>query len=289
MSYRRGSTISLRDSFTGQEDQGPDFGLPYIDYGARQYSPALSRWLVPDPMGEKYYDVSPYVYCGNAPTVILDFDGRDPIYAKSFWGKVKKIGDDGKNSSGSYLVRGSIARKVIKATRAGEFYTGALLESKRVIHIPTGQLLTGVKHSYEDTKQSQKENGGHSLLGDVDVTRWDEGPSAKVIVDENGKPKVTATLRMFIINGENTMPDNTSNVKMWWHTHPDITMEGASLGDSLPSKADYNGQLKMEERGYKGNSFVIGLGSDSVTFFNKRSSLITVSWADFLRMGEQLE
>ena len=74
-----GSTVSLRDSFTGQEDQGPDFGLPYIDYGARQYSPSLSRWLVPDPMGEKYYDVCPYVYCAGNPVILVDPDGRGPI------------------------------------------------------------------------------------------------------------------------------------------------------------------------------------------------------------------
>ena len=49
-----GSTVSLRDGFTGQEDQGPDFGVDYSDFGARQYSPVLSRWLVPDPLGEKY-------------------------------------------------------------------------------------------------------------------------------------------------------------------------------------------------------------------------------------------
>ena len=66
---------TLRDSFTAQEDQWPDFGLPYIDYGARQYSPDLSRWLVPDPMGEKYYDVSPYVYCQNIPVSRFDPNG----------------------------------------------------------------------------------------------------------------------------------------------------------------------------------------------------------------------
>ena len=54
-----GATVSLRDGFTGQEDQGPDFSVPYLDFGARQYSPSLSRGLVPDPMGEKKGDVSP--------------------------------------------------------------------------------------------------------------------------------------------------------------------------------------------------------------------------------------
>ena len=70
-----GTTATLRDSFTGKEDQGPDFGVPYTDFGARQYSPSLSRWLVPDPMGEEYYDVSPYAYCAGNPVNLVDPDG----------------------------------------------------------------------------------------------------------------------------------------------------------------------------------------------------------------------
>ena len=71
-----GSTVSLRDGFTGQEDQSPDFTIGYIDFGARQYNPTLSRWLVPDPMGEKYYDVSPYAYCNNDPVRFVDPTGE---------------------------------------------------------------------------------------------------------------------------------------------------------------------------------------------------------------------
>ena len=44
--------------------------------GARHYSPSLSRWLVPDPMSEKYYDVSPYAYCANDPVNLVDPDGE---------------------------------------------------------------------------------------------------------------------------------------------------------------------------------------------------------------------
>ena len=74
-----GSTVSLRDGFTGQEDQGPDFGVGYFDFGARQYSPTLSRWLVPDPMGEKHYDENPYLYCEGNPVKYIDPKGEIPI------------------------------------------------------------------------------------------------------------------------------------------------------------------------------------------------------------------
>ncbi len=62
--------------FTGKEDQSVDFGLPYVDFGARHYSAALHRWLVPDPLGDKTPTVSAYAYCANNPINLIDPDGR---------------------------------------------------------------------------------------------------------------------------------------------------------------------------------------------------------------------
>ena len=50
--------------------------MPYTDFGARHYSPALRRWLTPDPLSEKYYTSSPYAYCADNPINLVDPDGR---------------------------------------------------------------------------------------------------------------------------------------------------------------------------------------------------------------------
>jgi RHS repeat-associated protein len=267
------------------KERDEETGLYY--YGARYLDPETAVWYGVDLLAMEHPDYSPYIYCTNNPLKYIDPDGRDPIYAKNFWGKVRMIGDDGQSSTGSYLVRGSVARDVKSATKAGEFYTGSLVESKNIVHVPTGQKLEGVKQSFEDTKLSQRENGGHSNIGDANVTRWDEGPTAVAFTDKDGNRGAEATLQMFVVNGQNTMPADASNVEMWWHTHPNTTVNGVSLGNSNPSDADYSGQKIMTKKGYKGNTFVIGVRSGTVTFFNKDGALQTVKWSDFLRMGGQ--
>ena len=68
--------LTLRDGYTGKEGQNQDFNTSYTDFGARQYSPALRRWMTPDPLSEKYYGISPYAFCANNPVNLVDLDGR---------------------------------------------------------------------------------------------------------------------------------------------------------------------------------------------------------------------
>ena len=69
-------------------------GLDWYDYGARWYN-GLS-WMTPDPLAEKYYDTSPYVYClgnpvkyvhpdGKTGDIVYNQDGTAFVYAKLFF------------------------------------------------------------------------------------------------------------------------------------------------------------------------------------------------------------
>ena len=64
--------------FSGKESQSFLYAnIPLLDFGARMYNPAIARWTTADPMSEKYYGISPYVYCLGNPISIIDPNGMD--------------------------------------------------------------------------------------------------------------------------------------------------------------------------------------------------------------------
>lgn len=72
--------MSYNYKYTGKEYQ-EELGLNTYDYGARNYDPALGRWMCIDKLANKYVDKSPYNYAFNNPVNMLDPDGNFVISA----------------------------------------------------------------------------------------------------------------------------------------------------------------------------------------------------------------
>ncbi len=64
--------------YGGKEWLGAD-GRDEYDFHARRHAPHLARFTTPDPMAEKYYDISPYAYCAGNPIFFTDPTG-DSLY-----------------------------------------------------------------------------------------------------------------------------------------------------------------------------------------------------------------
>ena len=52
-------------------------GLDAYDFGARAYFSDRMQWSTMDPLSEKYYSISPYVYCEGNPVRLVDPNGRE--------------------------------------------------------------------------------------------------------------------------------------------------------------------------------------------------------------------
>ncbi|RIK79837.1 hypothetical protein DCC62_04935, partial [candidate division KSB1 bacterium] len=63
------------NKFTGKE-RDEEHSLNWDFFGARYYDAEIGRWMVRDPLEEKYPARSPYHYAANNPNRIIDPDGQ---------------------------------------------------------------------------------------------------------------------------------------------------------------------------------------------------------------------
>ena len=73
-------------SNNGKEEQTSG-NLGLLDYGARMYESNIGRWMVQDPLAEKYYSQSQYNYCVNNPLTIIDPNDAKEFFSHFEWSK----------------------------------------------------------------------------------------------------------------------------------------------------------------------------------------------------------
>ena len=91
------------------------FGLDWYDYGARWLDGVGGRWSSMDPLCEKYYSVSSYVYCSGNPVMIVDPDGRhlEVSRYKNKFGVYEVVGGEADDDLNIYLDYGTENQTII--------------------------------------------------------------------------------------------------------------------------------------------------------------------------------
>jgi len=248
-------------------------GLNMYDFGARWYDVAgVPMWTSVDPLAEKYYNVSPYVYCNNNPVMFIDPDGRASGDYYNTSGK--QIGTDGLDDDKKYMVLDSYEQELVKAQGTVEHD-----KLSSAIPIPSNDVINTA-----DKALKQSETNEHGFVVATD------GTTSNIILGTSSSVKLGPGYQELEGNGKQTSYDV--------HTHPfeyAVTQNGeCNYTNSEPSPADLSYRaMKEENNAVTQPSWIIGKaplnypanGSPqtivNITFYKSSGPISTMSWKSF--------
>ncbi len=132
----------------GGKEQQDELGLNWYDITARNYDPALGRWMNLDPLAAKRIWLSPYNYVQNNPLLRIDPNGLSDYTFDKKTGKFVLI----KTTKDKY-------DRVLKTKKNGRLKKNkkGFKEDKRFGHITQGILKNGI--NFRTTRQRINVNG----------------------------------------------------------------------------------------------------------------------------------
>jgi RHS repeat-associated protein len=171
------AALDNRYQYNGKEFND-DFGLNWNDYGARWYDAGVGRWMVKDPLVDKYGSWSPYNYTMNNPVRLIDPDGRSAT--DIYIGKDGKfLGTDGAKTNEVRVISENTWNGV---TAGGGSKTELATESLQILGEKLNEYGEGISVSNE-TWNKVEAAGGEKIEPTVE-----NGSDATIYYKPEGPP-----------------------------------------------------------------------------------------------------
>jgi RHS repeat-associated protein len=297
-SYQRENSTPQNYLYNGKELQD-ELNLGWYDYQARQYDPAIGRWMAPDPLSDLSRRWSPYTYCYNNPLLFVDPDG---MFGDYYDQKGNKVGTDGKDDGKVYVVTD---KKEISNIKANEKSGGTtqLDQVSSAIELPSAGVRAEMGNAVD------RSNAPNASVGDTKGGFHEEG--GVYGLDANGNQVAAAAQPGEVANPQtDTHADidvwsgdtgNVSEAQGTYHVHPSgevverppantigpTTTHGFGQGpsDVDVSNAQNNAANPGSAYHTTGNNYVLGAKSGTVSIYNQNGTIATFTLKQFRQIG----
>ena len=269
-------TTSNRYKFNGKELQTIG-GLDLLDYGARMYDTKTARWLVQDPLAEKYYPFSAYNYCVNNPVMFVDPDGKDWFYFSKdgsskpewHWREGSTLNTGMKDSNGNDIILSGHSAVVV--------FNGYLNErlGKGNSLFGEGAILADVTVYGPKGADDIKNYQGYTMSSDP--TKWGVIADGEYPVNFDKKGKSGNLQSNWAINNRDKVPARGGKNPSKYRTYDD-----ALVGTFIHSTRDtgymgnYYSKNWQDLRGISEGCLII-----TPSIYDKKGNLVKAGWDQY--------
>jgi RHS repeat-associated protein len=215
-----GNPVAQRYKFGGNElDESFNGTLNTYDFGARNYDPALGRWMNIDPMTEDYNNLSPFIYAANNPIFYSDPDGqRIAIYGnENYRNQVlfQLALLAASSATGNDLIMNAIdsKRTLVIANIEGELGNNTF-DGVGGVNLEGGYNVVGYKVDGEGFLDSNNGRNGKELYKNSSTTLAHElghfesitkGNGKGLLLDDQGRASYDRSDEVYAVERENTV------------------------------------------------------------------------------------
>ena len=224
--------------FTGKE-LIRQTSLNMYDFGARLYDVAgVPIWTSIDPLAEKYYNLSPYNYCGGNPVNLIDPDGRD------------------------YAI--NIDSDKMTITISATFYTN---EESYSSALHAANLINGQNNMFSYIV----DNSSYSVVFDINVVKTDGNDIGSLnyakAIDDTGYANIFLVVTDDVLNeNQNGVTTRGSDIRVK-SSRRDSETGGHEMGHTLGmTHSDYGIMTAESSSPYRTNTFTESNIKDMIVY-----------------------
>lgn len=177
-------TANNRYKFNGKEEQVAG-SLGVLDYGARMYDGQIGRWLNMDPLAEKYYSTSPYIYCLGNPVRFIDPDGKVVNIANNTEGALKNLAKIVATTYGQKILN-SLIKSQSTYKMKSVFWSGSSKYENETVYYVENTWLSSIDGGSASNEVIMGHETYHAYQDESRQISWYKGKIGNVLELERG-------------------------------------------------------------------------------------------------------